>query len=730
MQNWNELLNRLEEISKKYQDANLEISKLRYEILMQMEKESAKDEVHEEEVISNPKTEDLPPFQPVNPAPEKLKVKQSNESFERFIGENIASKLGIVVLIIGVAFGVKYAIDHQWIGAGLRIFLGYLLGFGLYFVSRYLKEKYSSFASVLSGGSIVINYLITFGAFNNFHLFPQWLSFLIMVLFTALCVYEAIRYDKILIAHLGLIGAYCIPFLLTTGDENIRALLTYFALINAGILCISYFKNWLSLHWVSLIVTWSVTGIWYAFEADSLQDDRLAILFSFVFYLLFYASYILYQIRYRIKVSLSHILLVLINSFTAYLIGYVALLGFQPEHNYSGMFTITHALIHLVFASLIYYKNREDRTLLMMLFVLFVASIIIAVPVQLNGNWVTLLWLAEAIALFYAAFRTNYRFLFQVSVMLFGFAALSHILDLRSEFDKSSFEAHTLIWNISTLTTFIYFIASLLPAFWVARQHSENKYVQFLSGAIVLGGVFILFLGSDQQLAIYLSHGEAYHLPNWLRYWQWIYGGFYIGVFSAISMHPKWKKFAGSFAIVIGTFMVFALTTEVAKIFAMEDSPHYHFQEWHYYVFEGMLLALAFLGTTIVKKRLPVAAWKYTEIFLMLLVFWMGSIEWMHRAKHAGIHNEFRFGLSMLWGILAMAFVLIGIFKGKAHFRIFALGLFGIVFLKLFMYDSREMETLPKTILYISLGLLLLVVSFLYNRFKSLWISEDKENSE
>jgi uncharacterized membrane protein len=132
MQDWNELLNKLEALSKNYQDANIEISKLRYEILMQMEKESSKKTESEKEVHSASKEEDLPPFEPVFPKPE-LKVKtEAGQSFERFIGENIASKLGIVILIIGVAFGIKYAIDHQWIGAGLRILLGYILGFGLY----------------------------------------------------------------------------------------------------------------------------------------------------------------------------------------------------------------------------------------------------------------------------------------------------------------------------------------------------------------------------------------------------------------------------------------------------------------------------------------------------------------------------------------------------------------------------------------------------------------------
>ena len=47
-----------------------------------------------------------------------------------------------------------------------------------------------------------------------------------------------------------------------------------------------------------------------------------------------------------------------------------------------------------------------------------------------------------------------------------------------------------------------------------------------------------------------------------------------------------------------------------------------------------------------------------------------------------------------------------------------AMVLFGITLAKLFLYDIASLNTISKTIVFVSLGILLLVISFLYNKFK------------
>jgi uncharacterized membrane protein len=71
--------------------------------------------------------------------------------------------------------------------------------------------------------------------------------------------------------------------------------------------------------------------------------------------------------------------------------------------------------------------------------------------------------------------------------------------------------------------------------------------------------------------------------------------------------------------------------------------------------------------------------------------------------------------------------VVIGIWKNKKYLRIAAISLFAVTLVKLFFYDISHLRTIPKTIIFVSLGVLLLVISFLYNKYRNK-ISEENVN--
>jgi uncharacterized membrane protein len=78
-----------------------------------------------------------------------------------------------------------------------------------------------------------------------------------------------------------------------------------------------------------------------------------------------------------------------------------------------------------------------------------------------------------------------------------------------------------------------------------------------------------------------------------------------------------------------------------------------------------------------------------------------------------------KLGLSIFWGIYSLLLIGLGIFKQKKHIRIAAIVLFGITLLKLFFYDLSHLTSIAKTIVFIALGILLLIISFLYNKYKN-----------
>jgi uncharacterized membrane protein len=156
-------------------------------------------------------------------------------SLEQFIGLRLLNLIGIIVLLIGVAIGVKFAIDKNLISPFVRIVLAYVAGGVLFGLSVYLKQKYEAFSAILFSGAMAAFYFTTYGAFDFYSMLSRPTAFSIMVLLTIFTVYTSLKYNRQEIAVLALVGAYAIPFLVGGNSGNAVALFSYVFLINCGI---------------------------------------------------------------------------------------------------------------------------------------------------------------------------------------------------------------------------------------------------------------------------------------------------------------------------------------------------------------------------------------------------------------------------------------------------------------------------------------------------------------
>ncbi|MGC1684038.1 MAG: DUF2339 domain-containing protein, partial [Candidatus Acidiferrales bacterium] len=73
-------------------------------------------------------------------------------------------------------------------------------------------------------------------------------------------------------------------------------------------------------------------------------------------------------------------------------------------------------------------------------------------------------------------------------------------------------------------------------------------------------------------------------------------------------------------------------------------------------------------------------------------------------------------GLSILWTCYATGLIVVGLVRKSALLRWQALALFGVVLVKVFLYDLSFLQRFYRILSFLVLGLLLLLVSFLYQR--------------
>jgi uncharacterized membrane protein len=89
----------------------------------------------------------------------------------------------------------------------------------------------------------------------------------------------------------------------------------------------------------------------------------------------------------------------------------------------------------------------------------------------------------------------------------------------------------------------------------------------------------------------------------------------------------------------------------------------------------------------------------------------------------------YKAGLTILWSICSFIMMWLGMQHKFRPLRIISLTLFTVTLIKLFTYDIRRIPPGGKIAAFILLGVLLLTVSFMYQRLKKIIIDDAETNN-
>lgn len=222
--------------------------------------EAVQESIQEEIIESIPvevtvREESVMSPEPIHMAPTTPKPPKKQVNYEKFIGENLFGKIGILIFVIGVGFFVKYAIDKNWINETFRTVLGFLTGAALLFVAERLQKKYRTFSSLLAGGAFAVFYLTVAIAFHYYHIFSQTVAFIILVAITIFMSVLSVIYDRRELAIIALVGGFLAPFIVSSGEGSYQVLFTYVSILNLGMFGLSIYKKWSELPIISFVFT-------------------------------------------------------------------------------------------------------------------------------------------------------------------------------------------------------------------------------------------------------------------------------------------------------------------------------------------------------------------------------------------------------------------------------------------------------------------------------------------
>jgi uncharacterized membrane protein len=192
------------------------------------------------------------------------------------------NKVGIGLLLLGLAFLFKYSIEHDIINEQVRVAFGLGLGSVLLALGVVWHAERRHFSQVLLGGSVATYYITGFAAYEMYKLVPHNVAFGYMMCVTLLAFALSVRQDEVMLALIATLGGLATPFILYAPDGSLPALVTYTCAVLAGASAIYFYKGWRSLLWISYTGGWAVftagyLGTFLSWQNPPTTADRWAL---------------------------------------------------------------------------------------------------------------------------------------------------------------------------------------------------------------------------------------------------------------------------------------------------------------------------------------------------------------------------------------------------------------------------------------------------------------------
>ena len=335
-------------------------------------------------------------------------------SLESRIGGQLLNRIGILAVLIGMAWFLKLAFDRNWIGPPVRVWIGLAAAAALAgWSERFRRQGFPAFSFSLKALGTSIAYLSLWAASSIFHLGPSWLIFLAMTAVTIANAVLARRQNSELLGLYALAGGLATPGLLSIGHSNEIFLFSYLALLNAGALFLMAAHQWKRVAWAALLGT-AVYYIGWSVIEDDPSHLPLMVFFLALFFALFAVAPFLILRGAKVLPASFFIAFPVANAAATW-VALMVLFGARGQH--AGRPWVTIALAGGCF--LIAAARRRPAVLSSTNVGLAIFFVTVAVPLEFDGTAVSLCWLGESlvlVALARAGANTAMRF-FATSVL-------------------------------------------------------------------------------------------------------------------------------------------------------------------------------------------------------------------------------------------------------------------------------------------------------------------------
>ncbi|WP_134573994.1 DUF2339 domain-containing protein, partial [Pseudomonas aeruginosa] len=362
-------------------------------------------------------------------------------------GGNTVLRIGVVLLFIGLAFLLRYASERVAVPVEYRYAGVALAAMALLGVGWWLRERRAAYGLILQGTGIAVLYLTIFAAMRLHPLISPGAALALLVVVTICSAILAVLQNAMGLAVVAALGGFAAPILTSTGSGNHVALFSYFALLNAGIFAIAWFRAWRPLNLVGFVGTFGIGFAWglrsYTPELFASTEPFLAL-----FFLMYVGIGLLFARRKLLEAAQAPAERGELLRWSARQADYIdatvlfgpPLVGFGLQcavigHIDFGMAfsALALGLFYMVLARALRGHASAGRTSLLVEICLALGVVFgtLAIPLGLDARWTSAAWAVEGAGIYWLGLHQQRRLARLFALLLQGGAALAYLNGVR-----------------------------------------------------------------------------------------------------------------------------------------------------------------------------------------------------------------------------------------------------------------------------------------------------------
>lgn len=665
-----------------------------------------------------------PPASVIEPPTDAARGGTPASGAEWRLGAAWLNRVGVVILVLGIGFFLKYAFDNDWIGPAGRVTVGLLAGALLLGLGeRLARAAYRVPAQGLTAAGLATLYLSVYAAHVLYRLVGELPAFGFMALTTATGIGLAIRHDAQAIALLASLGGLLTPILLASGRDAPGALFTYLGLLDAGILASAYWRRWTALQVVAFAGTQLVYSGWFSaqYRPSTLTVALAGATGLYLLFALIAPVGLLGRPRDGEAAGEARRIgrgaaLVALAAPLAYFAAARAILA--PAHRTAlGLVCLAVAALHALLGAWTVRRPDAAGVPAVLQFALAVAFLTLIFPAQFAEHTVVIAWSAEAIVLLWGGFRLADRRLRVGALLVLALAGLRWLWLIG---ESPGSPGPFLTGNPLFLAT-VGLVAGAVAAASGYRQRDPEP-VGWEAGAwpaLMLGAVSCT--AGFVTVEIQRAPGFGPSTDGYRAVLATVVWAVATVPLLLLAAQDRTRIVLGAATLLLGLLALISATVDVEHWRGI--SPLLRRPVLNVRFLEGMLLVALWQWYRRLAPGFPVATERGRARLGALaggvvagLLLWHLSAEVLLMPIEGAAPKLRQLGLTVLWTFYALGAMALGLRQASAKLRLAALALFGLTVAKVFMVDLAGLDAGYRILSFLLLGSVLILASFVYAR--------------